>query len=194
MVAPRRTAWLFLLALPVWLAMALPLWGQTLTADVNGDGVSDRIGVARTAGELVVEVSGRGPAQRLRTTGAVLELVVADIDHDGDSDLVAMTAGRRHIRLLVWTNAGDGQFVSRPPTGRAGSSGVRRARVGSATDVPVLDDLAGDSSWLAAQPVLALPPLAARALRLHGDDALLSTRPRNLPRAPRGPPVLPLLP
>ena len=104
------------------LLFAIPLWGmasavaaQTLTADVNGDGVRDRIETRRATAELVVRLSNREPAQHLRFSGSILDVAVTDVDSDGYSDLVATTTGRRHLRMFVWTNAGRGKFVSRLP-------------------------------------------------------------------------------
>ena len=79
---------------------------------------------------------------------------LVDIDQDGDSDLVATTAGRRHIRLLVWTNAGRGRLVTRVPLRRPLAAVPGGARFRVPIDIPVLDDLSdGPDS------VVTLPPL-----------------------------------
>ena len=194
MTASRRPPWLLLLALPVWLATALPVSGQTLTADINGDGVSDRIDVSRTAGELLVRLSGRGPAHHLRIPGLASDGAVAGLGKGGDSSLLATRIGRRYVRLLAWFSAGRWRFVSRLPLWPSGSSWRRHARVATPADIPTLDDFAGDSIWLVTVPALDLRPLAVRASPLHDQDARFSTVPPNLPRAPRGPPDRQLLP
>jgi len=193
MSAARRTPWLLLLALPLWLGTALSASAQALTADINGDGLSDRIEAGRTAGELLVQLSGRETAQRLHIGGTLLDLAVADVDRDGDSDLVATASGRRHIRLLVWTNAGGGRFVSRQPKPAGGGDRARGARLATAIDVPVLDDLSGDPGWLFALPSLALGHHTSRGEGLPAADEFLPARPRSLRRAPRGPPAVQLL-
>ena len=106
MTAPRRPPWILLLALPVWLATALPVSGQTLTADINGDGVSDRIDVGRTAGELLVRLSGAGPAHHFRIPGLAPDGSVAALGHGGESKLLLTSIGRRYVRLLAWVSAG----------------------------------------------------------------------------------------
>jgi len=178
----------------VWLATASPVSGQTLTADINGDGISDRIDVSRTAGELLVRLSGHGPAQHLRITGLVPDIAIAGLDHGSNSNLLTTSIGRRYVRLLAWISSGSWRFVSRLPIWPGGSGWRRHARVATPADVPTLDDFAGDSTWLVTTPALDLRPLGVCASRLHDHDARFSTLPPNLPRAPRGPPDRQLLP
>jgi len=194
MTAPRRPPWILLLALPVWLATALPVSGQTLTADINGDGVSDRIDVGRTAGELLVRLSGAGPAHHFRIPGLAPDGSVAAPGHAGESKLLLTSIGRRYVRLLAWVSATRWRFVSRLPLWPGGSGWRRHARVATPADIPTLDDFAGDATWLVTVPALDLRPLAEHASRLHDHDARFSTLPPNLPRAPRGPPDRQLLP
>jgi hypothetical protein len=108
----RRGLHILLFAIPL-LLIAGAAAAQTLTADINGDGVWDRIETRRAPGELIVRLSSREPAQHLEFSGSILGVVVTDVDRDGDSDLVLATAGKRHVRMFVWTNAGRGKFVSR---------------------------------------------------------------------------------
>ena len=111
----RRCLSALLFAIPLWALAPSTAAAQTLTADINGDGVRDRIEARRAPAELVVRLSNREPAQHLRFSGSILDIAVTDVDADGYSDLVATTTGRRHLRLFVWTNAGRGKFVSRLP-------------------------------------------------------------------------------
>jgi len=111
----RRCLSGLLFAIPLWALAPSTAAAQTLTADINGDGVRDRIETRRATGELVVRLSNREPAQHLRFSGSILDVAVTDVDSDGYSDLVATTTGRRHLRVFVWTNAGRGKFVSRLP-------------------------------------------------------------------------------
>ena len=49
------------------------------------------------------------PSGRIAGSGhGALRLVSADIDHDGDTDLIGITRG---LRLLVWLNNGKGDFT-----------------------------------------------------------------------------------
>jgi hypothetical protein len=193
MSVPRRTPWLFLLALPLWLAMVVPGAAQTLTADIDGDGISDRIEAGEPGDGVLVQLSGRGPAQRLRAAGQILDLALADIDQDGDTDLVATTAGHRHIRLLVWTNAGAGHLVSRSPVRIPSGPRLVRARLRVPADIPVLDDLSDRPD-----SVVTLPSLHGGQGALTGEPLpvavdSLPTRPHTFRRAPRGPPAVQLL-
>jgi len=193
MPGSRQTPWRFLLVLAAWLAMVVPGAAQALIADINGDGISDRIEAGGAGGGLLVQLSGREPAQRLGVVGQILDLALVDIDRDGDSDLVATAAGRRHIRLLVWTNAGRGRLVTRVPLRRPLAAVPGGARFRVPIDIPVLDDLSdGPDS------VVTLPPLQGGHGAVSGEplsaasDALPS-RPHILRRAPRGPPARRLL-
>jgi hypothetical protein len=193
MSASRRTPWLFLLALPLWLAMVVPGAAQTLTADINGDGISDRIEGGGPGGGVLVQLSGHGPAQRLRAAGTILDLALADIDQDGDSDLVATAAGHRHIRLLVWTNAGGGHLLSRLPVRVPSGATLGRARVRVPVDIPVLDDLSDGPDSVVTLPSLHGGHDAITGEPLPAATDSVPTRPHTFRRAPRGPPAVRLL-
>src|SRR3954466_15728227 len=108
----RRSVCALLLALPFLLAAPATAGTRLITADGFG-GVREHTEGGPLPVELVVRLSTSGPVQLLRAAGAILDVLIADIDHDGYSDLVATARGRRHIRLFIWTNTGRGKLVTR---------------------------------------------------------------------------------
>jgi hypothetical protein len=186
MRAMRRSLCALILALPVWLAA--PASAQVLTADVNGDGVRDRIETRRAAAEIVIRLSSLEPAQHLRTAGSILDVAVADIDHDGDSDLIVTTAGRRHVRLVVWTNAGRGKFVARAPRVSRACHRLGHRRLTTPARPCLEDDLCGDASRLLVPTSIDLRGREMASEPLYVADDRRTARPRHNRRSPRGPP------
>jgi hypothetical protein len=104
-----------------------------------------------------------------------LRLVRADIDHDGDTDLVGITSG---LRLLVWLNNGKGDFtphLARPTPGL--SRGVVYSNLTDA-DGPLL-------SFEPSQLVARLIPVIARQIPRNSCHFCLEG---FSPRAARAPP------
>jgi hypothetical protein len=93
-------------------ALLLPGVAQAdaLRADLDGDGVRDHIELSRSSGELAVRVSATRRWQRLYANDPIVRFVLADVDRDGDPDLVAHTS---RFGLQVWINRGRGLFTSR---------------------------------------------------------------------------------
>jgi hypothetical protein len=113
---------------------------DTLRADLDGDGVRDRIDVAAPFRELDVRLSGTRALQRLRADDLILRFIIADIDRDGDPDVVAHT---RRSGLQIWLNTGRGVFAARPsdagPLGRTGAASLSAAADRPADDGPCND-------------------------------------------------------
>lgn len=84
-----------------WPARPIP---QTSAADLNGDGLSDTVTVSH--GRVRVHLSNHAHV-RLGGSRHIVGLAVADIDRDGDRDLVAMSS--RGV-LHIWRNDGRGHF------------------------------------------------------------------------------------
>jgi hypothetical protein len=78
-----------------------------LVVDLNGDRIADRVNISYSSSELLVRLSRRGSTQHLAARDRVMRVIVADVDGDGDQDLVARTARRG---LQVWLNHGRGHF------------------------------------------------------------------------------------
>ena len=166
------------------LLMPVAAFADSVRTDFDGDGVRDRIEVGARSTELAVRLSN-GRLQRLEADDLILRFVVADVDRDGDPDVVA-TTGRSGLR--IWINGGSGRFAAL----RVPRHGSRRAR-------HFLDDHtpAGDlgNAWNDATRtfIAAASPRGARLaplLRAYcGSDPVPSKSyyPR---RAPRGPPAL----
>jgi hypothetical protein len=83
-----------------------------LRADLDGDGVRDRIEVSRQPGLVAVRLSSTRHWLRFRTDDLIVRVVVADVDRDGDSDVVTET---RQSGLRFWVNKGGGRFALRLP-------------------------------------------------------------------------------
>lgn len=74
-----------------------------IDADFNGDGVLDRIVLPRPPEtSIVVRLSGSAP-QILNTYDRIVSIVAADVNHDGEIDLSALSERRG---VFVWLNKG----------------------------------------------------------------------------------------
>jgi hypothetical protein len=74
-----------------------------IEADFNGDGVLDRVVLSRSLEtNIVVRVSG-GVPQVLTTYDRIISIVAADVNHDGEVDLSALSERRG---VFVWLNKG----------------------------------------------------------------------------------------
>ena len=185
----RRGLRTLLLLIP-FLGIAGAAAGQTFTADINGDGVRDRIETRRTPAELIIRLSTREAVQHLRFSGSILNVVAIDIDADGDSDLVATTVGQRHVRVFVWTNAGRGRFVSHAPKPRDALVCKRLVHKGVTSPGRQSPDeeLCSDVGPLLVMMSAALEGRSMASEPLHPADEPLVGRLRYDRRCPRGPP------
>jgi len=150
--------------------------------DFDGDGVRDRIEVSARPTELAVRLSN-GRALRLEADDPILRFVVADVDRDGDPDVVAST-GRSGLQ--IWINRGSGRFAAQPVPRHA----PRRTRhfIDDHTQSGDLGSLWNDTTRTfiaAAAPRGA--PLAPLLRACCGDDPV-PPKFCYLRRAPRGPP------
>jgi hypothetical protein len=179
------------LALPVWLAAATAGAAPILTADINRDGVRDRIEAGRAPAELVIRLSNLGPAQHLLASGSILDVLVTDVDRDGNPDLVVTASGRRHVRLFVWTNAGGGKLVSKAPHQRQSLSCDRSShpRLTLPLHLDPDDSACGDDGSLFVPASIDLRGRARVSEPVHVVDELASARARYDRPAPRGPPA-----
>jgi hypothetical protein len=187
-VAVRR---IILAALCGVAALLVPGTAQadSLRADLDGDGIRDRIEFGCGSRELAIHLSATRRWQRLQSRDLIVRFVVADIDHDGDPDLVANT---QRSGLRIWINKGRGLFAARSRhvssrratialgPWRAGVHGVRAIRFDDST--------LNDFNRLV---ILCSVPACARCVvgcetPLFRDPALAAFMSRR--RAPRGPP------
>ena len=113
-----------LAAIAFLIGLALP---RAAAADSRAlDARIDAVHVANEAdGSLVaVKLSGRHRPRILRSVERLVTIVLADVDADGDVDILATTIRQG---LLVWRNSGRGRFIlARLPKARDGlGSGPR---------------------------------------------------------------------
>jgi hypothetical protein len=103
----RRTGHILGAALAMVSLQALPA-RASVVADFNGDGVLDQVVAARPPiSGLIVSMSGSSAPLVLKLSEPPLSFVAADVDRDGDVDLIL---SKRH-GLLVWLNRGHGRFA-----------------------------------------------------------------------------------
>jgi hypothetical protein len=166
------------------LGMSVSASAQVVVADLNGDGIRDRVEMSPTGTELIVHTSHRHRSQRLRTRDHIVRVVVSDVNRDGRVDIVVTT---RRAGLQVWLNAGRGRFRAARP--RAPTAEWRRSD-GTEEPPSAANDDGADS--LGAMLVLAggtrAPAPDAVFQPFHRSHAIFSSR-STRPRVPRGPPV-----
>jgi hypothetical protein len=81
-------------------------------ADFDQNGITDRIDSSDAPGPAAVWLTLNGrPRVMLAEATEACGLLVVDIDHDADPDLVALTASGR---LLIWRNQGGALRLVRP--------------------------------------------------------------------------------
>jgi hypothetical protein len=157
---------------------------QVVLADLNGDGICDRIEAVGAGGELVVHTSNRRHPQRLRLPDRLERIVVGDINRDGRADIIATT---RRSGLVVWINSGRGRFRSSAPP-RAPAPDLRSSRNAGNSPASSTSGEDVDAALMGLLP-LSRPPIALEAVLRR----IVSTPPsarthRVRPRVPRGPP------
>ena len=172
--------------------LAVPNVAQadSFKADLDGDGIHDRIEVTGGSRELAIRFSSTRRWQRLQTTDPIVRFVVADLDRDGDPDLVANT---RQSGFQIWINKGRGLFSGRthhlrPRRGRVAAHRPRSAVHGIQT--LRLDDSLNDSNRLLfvwSEPARASLVVVGEPSTL-GDARLTRISCRR--RSSRGPPAL----
>ena len=180
-VAALLAAALFLTAKPAHAAIA---------ADFNGDGVLDSVVLPRPpATNIVIQLSGSAP-QILKLSVPIISIVAADIDHDGNLDLSALTERRG---LHVWLNkAGHGRFAPlkkhRAPQGLGVSRGSQAAPTERGREVPAA---AGDQGGSPDADAPRAGPMLQAPLGISTVPTLLFTSSADLGKstAPRGPPL-----
>jgi len=161
-------------ALCVVFALALPTTAgaEPLRADLEGDGLHDRIDPERQPGLLAARLSRTRHWLRVEASDPIIRIVVVDLDRDGDSDVVAET---RHSGLYFWINKGRGRFAFRSPHAR-----LRPLRAHHSTHlVRGLQILHEDNSALndPNRLLAVLPSPLGDALIANGPTPLAATAP-----------------
>lgn len=119
----RRAIRLLALAVAVAAAPAA-VSAQTLFADLNGDGIHDRVEPGVRPTEIVVRLSSGHRQRRLHADSPIIRLTAVDFNRDGQLDLVATT---RPGGLTVWINRGNGHFF-RHRTGASARQQLQNGR------------------------------------------------------------------
>jgi len=159
-------------------ACATLLHAAPLRAESAPCAASMRIGVTLDAAAFV-----RGVAARYRIE--LRHVVAADIDRDGDLDVVAST----DRGFLVWVNDGSGRLTSQTPQPKTGLDGRSPGETWSGGrsrgDETIQND--APSTRLATSYAHAPPPSASSALPSLSSDC--QPRVRRSAHVPRAPPL-----
>ena len=180
-----RTVLQFLIAVAV-LLVPTGAAAQLLEADFDGDGIRDQVFRGPHPEDLSVLLSHTFEPQPLQLTHPVLRFTTADIDDDGDRDIVATTAGPG---LDIFVNLGSGRFRA------VHAAAVRQwqtgPRIGAAIAPPDFDNPSdAPASSATLRPAASRGPSPAVLVRhvVSTFTARLMSRDIDL----RGPPSLPL--
>ena len=131
--------------------------------DFDGDGRSESAEIQDSADGLRISIALSGPSGTANLKAAATELVGADVDHDGDIDLVALTSAGEVVILL---NDGHGRFTRQ-----------EASRSNHLSQVPVADAAAQGESVMVAVNV----PVAIPHLRREAAVAVTRVRPPTAP-------------
>jgi hypothetical protein len=126
-VAARGVLWFVFFALFI-----IPCAAAADTPAVPRDSRIDGVRIVDQADGSVVSVKLRGRLRPrlLRSVERLVSIVIADVDADGDLDILASTIREG---LLLWRNGGRGHFVlARLPKARDALPGPRFSRVARA--------------------------------------------------------------
>jgi len=159
---------------------------QVVLADLNGDGIRDRIEASHAGTELVIHTSARRHIQHLRAPDRIVKVVVSDVNRDGLADIVITT---RRSGLHVWLNSGRGGFRSARPRAPAPDWRPGRATGDTAPSSATDDNVfASGMGLLAANRARAPSPDAS--FRPFSNPRVHSLHRYARPRVPRGPPLV----
>jgi hypothetical protein len=158
---------------------------QVTEADFDGGGVCDQLSRGPHAEDLSVLLSHTPHAQRLQLPRPIVRFTTADIDDDGDCDIVATAAGPG---LDIFLNLGRGRF--RPIHAAPVRQWQTGPRIGAGSAPPESDN-ASDAPASSA----ALRPAALRgpspAVPVTHVATTFAARPVSRGTDLRGPPSLP---
>jgi hypothetical protein len=186
-----RTFGAFVAALVAALSLTVAPAHASIAADFNGDGVLDAVVLPHPPEtNIVIHLSGSTP-QILKLSGRVISIVAADVDHDGDLDLSALSDRRG---LHVWLNkAGHGRFAAlkkhRAPRGFGFSRRLQTSATQPGDNAPSSDPGGQpDADAPRAGPIVE-PPFAHDTVFIFLSASSATLRNST---APRGPPSLTL--
>ena len=135
---------------------------QFATADLNGDGLTDVIGIDATGN--LVSALGRGDgtfSSPYTIAGSSLEsLATGDFNGDGKADVVAISESNQDSALFLYAGSGNGAFQPSLPAVDLKAPGAQ---------VPVTGDFNGDSNLDVVLPYsLSFPAMGSGLIFLPG--------------------------
>ena len=157
---------------------------QISEADFDGDGVCDQVFRGPHPEDLSVRLSNTPQPQRLQLRRPVVRFTTADVDADGDRDIVATTADPG---LDIFLNLGRGRFrVIHAAPVRQWQSGPR---IGAASTSPESDNASdGPAGSATLRPAAVRGP--SPAVPVRHVVTTFAARPVSRGIDPRGPPSL----